>query len=89
MIENMNVKEGDAMAFTTEDPKWTTIKLENGVVLEVRLEITGVSFTGYHDPRGNPTNVPIYSVSQQTVIRVQHIPRELYRYNQPDNRSYR
>lgn len=74
----MNSEEGDFVPFETQDPKWTTVKLQNGVVLQVRLEVTGVIFIGYQDPvTGQSTNFPIFSIQTQQIVRNQHLPREL------------
>lgn len=89
----MTNTEGDFMPFETVDPKWTTVKLQNGVVIQVKLEVTGVMFMGYQDPgTGQNTNFPIYSVQTQQIIRNQHIPRELMIKNverKKDNSLYK
>ena len=85
--------EGDFMPFETVDPKWITVKLRNGVTLQVKLEVTGVIFLGYQDPAtGQSTNFPIYSVQTQQIIRNQHIPKELILKNverKKDNTMYK
>lgn len=74
----MSNEEGDFMPFETQDPKWITVKLRNGVVIQVRLEVTGVIFMGYQDPTtGHATNFPVYSIQTQQIVRNQHIPKEL------------
>jgi len=84
-------QKGDLIAFETEDPKWTTIKLVNGVVLQVKLEVTGITFTGYND--NNSISIPTFNISSQIIVRTQHIPREFMKKTEDsqknDNRSYR
>ena len=91
MNNKINEEEGELIEFETVDPKWTTIKLANGVVLQIRLEITSVAFAGYHDPQGNPINYPSYNITPHIIVRTQHIPKELYVKQElikRDNRSY-
>lgn len=87
-------EEGDFQEFETVDPKWITIKLKNGTVIQMKTEVTAVIFQGYVDPNnGQPTNYPIFSIQTQTVVRNQHIPRELILMKPAsltkDERSYR
>ena len=84
-------EEGDFMEFETVDPKWVTIKLKNGVVIQLKAEVTGVIFHGYMDPNGNPTNYPVFFIQTNTVIRNQHVPKEFIVKPSPvqkENRSY-
>lgn len=62
----------EPVSFETEGGNWTTITLDNGVILKYKSEVTGVDFRGY-DQAGKP----IYGVSAANIVRVQHIPREL------------
>ena len=85
-------EEGDMMEFETVDPKWITIKLKNGVVLQMKTEVTTVIFQGYMDQNGNPTNYPVFSIQSTTVIRNQHMPREFIQKSVQivkDDRSYK
>ena len=92
MNDNKIGEEGDLMEFETIDPKWTTIKLANGVKLEIRVDVTSVSFAGYHDPQGNPKNYPSFNITPHIIVRTQHVPKELYKKQnmeiKKDNRSY-
>ena len=92
MNDNKIGEEGDLMEFETIDPKWATIKLANGVKLEIRVDVTSVSFAGYHDPQGNPINYPSFNITPHIIVRTQHVPKELYKKQnmeiKKDNRSY-
>ena len=91
-MHNAIGEEGDMMEFETVDPKWITIKLKNGVVLQMKTEVTTVIFQGYMDQNGNPTNYPVFSIQSTTVIRNQHMPREFIlkpAVHEKENRSYR
>ena len=89
MIQNKIGEEGEIMEFDTVDPKWITIKLANGIVLQLKVEVTAVMYMGYKYPNGMASNIPMFNVSSQTIVRPQHIPREFYRVNaEKDNRSY-
>ena len=52
-------EEGDFMEFETVDPKWVTIKLKNGVMLQMKSDVTTVILQGYMDQNGNPRNYPV------------------------------
>ena len=91
-MRNAIGEEGDMMEFETVDPKWITIKLKNGIVLQMKTEVTTVIFQGYMDQNGNPTNYPVFSIQSTTVIRNQHMPREFIlkpSVGEKENRSYR
>ena len=68
-------EEGDFIGFSTDDPKWTTIKLENGVVLQIKLEVVSTQFSGYQEQNG--VLLPIYNVLTNNQLRIQKIPKEL------------
>ena len=90
MIQNKIGEEGEIMEFETVDPKWITIKLANGIVLQLKVEVTAVMYMGYKYPNGMVSNIPMFNVQSQTIVRPQHIPRELYLSTaDKDNRSYR
>ena len=90
MIQNKIGEEGEIMEFETVDPKWINIKLSNGIVLQLKVEVTAVMFMGYKYPNGMSSNIPLFNVQSQTIVRPQHIPRELYLSTaDKDNRSYR
>ena len=91
-MRNAIGEEGDFMEFETVDPKWITIRLKNGVVIQMKTEVTTVIFRGYMDLNGNPTNYPVFSIQSTTVIRNQHMPREFIlkpSVREKENRSYR
>lgn len=62
----------EPVSFETDGGNWTTITLDNGVILKYRSEVTAVDSRGY-----DPTGKPVYAVGAVNIVRVQHIPREL------------
>lgn len=89
-MRNSVGEEGDFMEFETVDPKWITIKLKNGVVIQMKSEVVAVIFQGYVD-NGKPTNFPIFSIQSTTIVRNQHMPKEFIlkpSVHEKENRSY-
>ena len=86
-------EEGDFMEFETVDPKWITIRLKNGVVLQLKTDVISVVFSGYHDGSGTPTSFPVFNVQTNTVLRTQRMPGHFVLKGTPtaggkENRSY-
>jgi hypothetical protein len=70
------VGEPEPIEFETEgENPWITIKLKDGAILKLKVEVTGVIKVG-HDPN---TGIPIYAVQTQNVLRIDKIPKELIR----------
>lgn len=59
---------------SVKEPEWAVLKLADGTVLKIKLEITGIFRMG-NDPS---TGVPVYAVQAINVIKLGQVPRELY-----------
>lgn len=65
---------GDIVGFETEeDPKWITVKLEDGSVIQIKMEIVAI-MKGGNDQN---TGLPIYMVQATNIIRMVKVPKEL------------
>lgn len=65
---------GDIVGFETdEDPKWITVKLEDGSVIQIKMEIVAI-MKGGNDQN---TGLPIYMVQATNIIRMVKVPRDL------------
>ncbi|MCL5888369.1 MAG: hypothetical protein M1597_00185 [Candidatus Thermoplasmatota archaeon] len=56
-----------------EEPKWVKVKLGDGSVIQVKMEIVAI-MKGGNDPN---TGLPIYMVQATNIIRMNEIPKEL------------
>lgn len=66
----------EVVDFETEGNGWITIKLKDGTILKVKIEITAVLKVGYDANTG----MPIYSISiSPPIMRIVHIPKEAFR----------
>ena len=72
MIQNKIGEEGEIMEFETVDPKWITIKLANGIVLQLKVEVTAVMFMGYKYPNGMASNIPKWQRIPLPYLQSQH-----------------
>ncbi|MCL4343425.1 MAG: hypothetical protein JRN26_05545 [Nitrososphaerota archaeon] len=57
---------------------WVTLKLKDGTVLKVKMEIAGVMRMG-NDPN---TGIPIYAVQTTNVVRLAQVPQGLVKQPQ-------
>lgn len=65
---------GDIVGFETEeDPKWITVKLEDGSVIQIKMEIVAI-MKGGNDQN---TGLPIYMVQATNIIRMVKVPKDL------------
>ena len=59
--------EAVSVDFEAKSEPWSTIELEDGSVIKLRTIVTGiVRLEGEFDPTG----APVYSVTQNTILRV-------------------
>lgn len=64
----------EVQKFETEgEGKWITIKLKNGVILQVMPTVSAVMFVGHDLNNG----LPVYQIAMASNIRVQEVPKEL------------
>lgn len=65
---------GDIVNFELEEePRWVKVKLEDGSVIQIKMEIVAI-LRGGNDPN---TGLPIYMVQATNIIRMNQIPKEL------------
>lgn len=70
----------EVQKFETEgEGRWITIKLKNGVILQVMPTISFVVFVGYDLNNG----LPIYQIGMGSNIRIQEVPKELIKKVSP------
>ncbi|MCL4340059.1 MAG: hypothetical protein JRN19_04720 [Nitrososphaerota archaeon] len=75
---------GELVDFEAEgEDHWVTLKLKDGGVIKIKMEITAVFRVG-NDPN---TGLPIYGVQAANVIRLASIPKELIRKSKPTSYS--
>ncbi len=66
--------QGDIVGFETEEePRWITVKLEDGSVIQIKMEIVAI-MKGGNDQN---TGLPIYMVQATNIIRMMKVPKEL------------
>ena len=67
-------ENSEVINFEIEDePKWIKVKLEDGSVIQVKMEIVGIMRAG-NDPN---TGLPIYMLQAQNIIRLNQVPKDL------------
>jgi hypothetical protein len=55
-----------------EEPKWVKVKLEDGSVIQIKMEIVAI-MKGGNDPN---TGLPIYMVQATNIIRMNQVPKD-------------
>ena len=74
-------ENGEVVNFEVEqEPKWVRVKLADGSVLQIKMEIVAI-LRGGNDPN---TGMPIYMVQATNIIRMNQVPKELIK---KDNKS--
>lgn len=68
--------EAEEVDFETESEPWVVAKLKDGTTLRIRVNITKIIRTEYHDPL---TGEPAYIVQSQTQMRTQ-VPNNLRKF---------
>ena len=56
-----------------EEPKWIRVTLEDGTVLEIKMEIMAIERTG----NDINTGLPIYQMQATNLMRLMKVPKEL------------
>ncbi len=73
-LPNVEIEESEIIDFDTQDiTKGVRVKLKDGSILEVMLDVTAVTKIG-HDIN---TGMPVYNVNSSTIIKTKYIPKEL------------
>ena len=66
--------QGELVEFETDDePKWVTVKLKDGSVIQIKMEIVSIARAG----NDMNTGLPLYMVQATNIIRMQKVPKEL------------
>ncbi|WP_010917319.1 hypothetical protein [Thermoplasma volcanium] len=66
--------DGELIEFETEEePKWITVKLKDGSILQIKMEIVSILRNG-NDPN---TGIPNYMIQATNIIRLVKVPKEL------------
>lgn len=67
-------EDGEVVNFEVEEePKWVKIKLSDGSVIQVKMEIMAILRAG-NDPN---TGLPVYMIQATNIIRLNQVPKEL------------
>ncbi len=56
-----------------EEPKWIRVTLEDGTVLEIKMEIMAIERSG----NDINTGLPIYQMQATNLMRLMKVPKEL------------
>ena len=56
-----------------EEPKWVTVRLKDGSVIQIKMEIVAILRNGYDQNTG----LPLYMVQATNIIRMSKVPKEL------------
>ncbi len=74
--------DGEIVEFQTEEePKWITVRLGDGSVIQIKMEIVSV-LRGGNDPN---TGIPNYMVQATNIIRMVKVPKELIKRGKKDD----
>ncbi len=67
-------QNGELVEFDLEEePKWVTVKLKDGAVIQIKMEIVSIMRMG----NDMNTGLPIYMVQATNIIRPQKVPKDL------------
>ncbi|MFP3130596.1 MAG: hypothetical protein RXP28_00015 [Nitrososphaeria archaeon] len=78
----MFVGTPELIDFETEGGEnWITLRLKDGSVIKVKMEITAVLRLG-NDPN---TGLPIYGIQSTNVVRIVNVPKELIKKSSPQS----
>ncbi len=68
-----------------EEPKWITVKLKDGSVIQIKMEIVAIMRNG----NDQNTGLPMYMVQATNIIRMMKVPKDLIKKGekQEDNRG--
>ncbi len=66
-----------------EEPRWVKVKLEDGSVIQIKMEVVAI-LRGGNDPN---TGLPIYMVQATNIIRMNQVPKELIKKGPKQEKS--
>ncbi|KPV46774.1 MULTISPECIES: hypothetical protein [Acidiplasma] len=68
------VDDREVIGFTLdEEPKWVKVTLEDGTVMQIKMEIMAIERNG-NDPN---TGIPVYIIQATNIMRMLKVPKEL------------
>jgi Trk K+ transport system NAD-binding subunit len=74
VMPNNYSDQGELVEFEIEEePKWITVKLKDGSVIQIKMEIVAIMRNGNDMNSG----LPIYMVQATNIIRLTKVPKEL------------
>lgn len=83
MMNNPNFPSGgEVVDFSLEEePKWITVNLSDGSIIQIKMEIVSIMRGG-----NDPTNgLPLYMVQATNIIRVKKVPKDLIKKESRDD----
>ncbi|MHB1506764.1 MAG: hypothetical protein ACYCUZ_01730 [Cuniculiplasma sp.] len=81
MMPNGIPENSEVVNFEVEDePRWVRVKLEDGSVIQVKMEIVGILKAGNQPDTG----LPVYILQAQNIIRLNQVPKELIKRGIPE-----
>ncbi|MCL5988996.1 MAG: hypothetical protein M1166_07555 [Candidatus Thermoplasmatota archaeon] len=86
MMPGMIPPGGELVEFELEEePKWITVKLKDGSVIQIKMEIVAILRNG----NDQNTGLPLYMVQATNIIRMMKVPKELIKKGSTvdDNKS--
>ncbi len=74
MMPGMIPPGGELVEFELEEePKWITVKLKDGSVIQIKMEIVAILRNG----NDQNTGLPLYMVQATNIIRMMKVSKEL------------
>jgi len=74
MMPGMIPPGGELVEFELEEePKWITVKLKDGSIIQIKMEIVAILRNG----NDQNTGLPLYMVQATNIIRMKNVPKEL------------
>jgi hypothetical protein len=74
MMPGMIPPGGELVEFELEEePKWITVKLKDGSIIQIKMEIVAILRNG----NDQNTGLPLYMVQATNIIRMMKVPKEL------------
>ncbi|MCW6168435.1 MAG: hypothetical protein LVQ94_01570 [Thermoplasmatales archaeon] len=84
MMPGMIPPGGELVEFELEEePKWITVKLKDGSVIQIKMEIVAILRNG----NDQNTGLPLYMVQATNIIRMMKVPKELIKKGSPTDDS--
>ncbi len=66
-----------------EEPKWVKVTLEDGTILQIKMEIVAIEKNG-NDPN---TGLPVYMIQATNLMRMLKVPKDLIKKSGNEDRG--